>query len=146
MTEVCKMTKKLDGIAYDIVRDHFHYYDAGMHDLACKITAALEQAQAAERAPQPCGHPMACVVSSDEGTHYCGWCASLAAALSEQSEAIQADGWLSPVEAEGLRQEIQRLRLLLAESQSVMPKVTVADAIQNDAAAIRASDGTGEEE
>ena len=22
----------------------------------------------------PCGHPVACVVSSDEGTNYCGWC------------------------------------------------------------------------
>ena len=71
---VCKMTKKLDAIAYDLVRDHFHYYDAGMHDLARKITAALEQVQAAERTPQPCGHPRACIVSSDEGTHYCGWC------------------------------------------------------------------------
>ena len=101
MTEVCKMTKKLDGIAYDIVRDHFHYYDAGMHDLACKITAALEQAQAAERTPQPCGHPMACVVSAPcpecggsgyisdgrgggepcgcnaDVASYCGWCASI---------------------------------------------------------------------
>ena len=29
---------------------------------------------------QPCGHPIECIVSSDEGTHYCGWCASLAKA------------------------------------------------------------------
>ena len=28
---------------------------------------------------QPCGHPIECIVSSDEGTHYCGWCASLEA-------------------------------------------------------------------
>src|SRR3990167_5310060 len=25
--------------------------------------------------PQPCGHPAACVVSSDDGTNQCGWCA-----------------------------------------------------------------------
>jgi kynureninase len=23
---------------------------------------------------EPCGHPTACIVSTDEGTSYCGWC------------------------------------------------------------------------
>ena len=26
----------------------------------------------------PCGHPEQCVVSSDEGTSYCGWCKEVA--------------------------------------------------------------------
>jgi len=25
---------------------------------------------------QPCGHPVTCILSTDEGTHHCGWCAS----------------------------------------------------------------------
>ncbi len=28
-----------------------------------------------ERDTQPCGHPRSAIVSSDEGTHYCGACA-----------------------------------------------------------------------
>ena len=27
-------------------------------------------------ATQVCGHPVACIISTDEGTHHCGWCAS----------------------------------------------------------------------
>ena len=27
---------------------------------------------------QPCGHPAACIVNSEEGTSYCGWCAEVA--------------------------------------------------------------------
>lgn len=36
---------------------------------------------------QPCGHPIACVVSSDEGTNHCGWCADVAR-LGEALEAV----------------------------------------------------------
>ena len=32
---------------------------------------------AAQREPMPCTHPRACVVSANEGTNHCGWCASL---------------------------------------------------------------------
>lgn len=37
-----------------------------------------EQRIAALTAPMPCGHPGACVVSSGEGTNFCGWCADVA--------------------------------------------------------------------
>lgn len=30
-----------------------------------------------------CGHPVECIVSSDEGTNYCGWCNETAALLAE---------------------------------------------------------------
>lgn len=36
----------------------------------------------------PCGHPDACVVSSDEGTHYCRWCEEVGA-LEAQIEELR---------------------------------------------------------
>jgi len=39
-----------------------------------------------EAEEQPCGHPAACIVSSDEGTNYCGWCVSLDTAADAERE------------------------------------------------------------
>jgi len=36
---------------------------------------------------QPCGHPRACIVSSDEGTGHCAWCEEVAAARAEGAAA-----------------------------------------------------------
>jgi len=44
------------------------------------------QATAAQRAPMPCGHPTACIVSDDEGTGYCGWCAEVDRVRQEEQE------------------------------------------------------------
>ena len=51
----------------------------------CIAKLAWEQASAQRdvdmarlKESQPCGHPAACIVSSDEGTSYCGWCADVA--------------------------------------------------------------------
>jgi hypothetical protein len=37
-----------------------------------------QAATAEQRKPQPCGHPTACITSSDEGTSYCAWCEDVA--------------------------------------------------------------------
>ena len=50
-----------------------------------------------ENDKQPCGHPVACIVSSDEGTAHCAWCEEVAAAraggyaagVAEERERIQ---------------------------------------------------------
>ena len=47
---------------------------------------------------------------------------ALKEALSEQSEAIQADGWLSPAEAEGLRRERSSLVYDLTLTQQKLYK------------------------
>ena len=39
--------------------------------------AAWKAATAAQREPMECGHPRACVVSDDEGTNFCAWCAEV---------------------------------------------------------------------
>ena len=52
-----------------------------------------------------CGHPIACIRSTDEGTHHCGWCEELAKAEEEIAVAnaklavmtellLQVDVWL----------------------------------------------------
>jgi len=38
----------------------------------------------------PCGHHTACVVSTDEGTHYCGRCEEVARLLDD-TERLQAE-------------------------------------------------------
>ena len=38
---------------------------------------------------QPCGHPRACIVSSDEGTGHCAWCEEVAAARAEGAAAAR---------------------------------------------------------
>ena len=55
-----------------------------------EIVALLDLADEGEKAsaPQPCGHPAACVVSSEEGTAYCGWCADVAAWTTKEVQAI----------------------------------------------------------
>jgi len=40
---------------------------------------------------QWCGHPTACITSSDEGTNYCGWCASLEEAQKLAIVAYEAE-------------------------------------------------------
>ena len=46
-----------------------------------------------------CGHPVACIKSTDEGTHHCGWCEELAEARAEN---------------ERLREEITSARIALS--------------------------------
>lgn len=42
--------------------------DIALHQLFSDI--------AGQTGRQPCGHPVACIISTGEGTHHCGWCAS----------------------------------------------------------------------
>ena len=44
---------------------------------------------------QPCGHPVECIVGSDEGTSYCGWCAlqaQLQSLLEHVMNLVEAAG------------------------------------------------------
>jgi len=58
--------------------DHFSYIDmaAGQVEAAAAIAAL----------GMPCGHPVACVVSSDEGTSHCGACERESRAVEEERE------------------------------------------------------------
>lgn len=64
-----------------------------------------EAAQAAARAAvtrQPCGHPGACVASSDEGSSYCRWCeevARLTADLAAPGYSAKAETRIAALEA-----------------------------------------------
>jgi len=56
---------------------------------------AQKRIQELERrlAPQPCGHPGACIVSTDEGTGHCAWCeevAELRARLEQADDELDA--------------------------------------------------------
>jgi len=70
------------------------------------LERAWNDATAAQRKPQLCGHPTACVVSTDERTGYCGWCADVAR-LREGLELIPVqlsdspDGGTPPPEVQG---------------------------------------------
>lgn len=46
--------------------------------------------------PQHCTHPAACIVSSDEGTSYCGWCADVAR-LREWVDDLQSGMYINCV-------------------------------------------------
>jgi len=43
---------------------------------------------------QSCGHPVTCIVHTDEGTHYCEWCASLAAARRDVLKQSRIPAWI----------------------------------------------------
>jgi len=55
---------------------------AGLRDHFARIIAAHHEQRelfsdlAAQVPRQPCGHPVACIISTGEGTHHCSWCAS----------------------------------------------------------------------
>lgn len=61
----------------------------GMLDTALLLDAI----RAEERSPQPCGHPAACVVSSDEGTSYCGWCAAVREERERCAQEVEGVSW-----------------------------------------------------
>lgn len=44
------------------------------------------EAEYAKRKPQPCGHPVTAIVSTDEGTHHCGECAKAAEFRREEEK------------------------------------------------------------
>ena len=59
-------------------------------DLADAISEFVAQAVANVTAPQfHCGHPVACIVSDDDGTQHCAWCA----AEAEEQKACAERVW-----------------------------------------------------
>lgn len=43
-------------------------------EMAEQVLAILIDKSITDKDVLPCGHPVVCIVRSDEGTHYCGWC------------------------------------------------------------------------
>ena len=54
--------------------------------ITCRVADEIRAAEDEQRAPMPCGHPLACVVSSDEGTNFCGACEREARAVEGERE------------------------------------------------------------
>jgi hypothetical protein len=61
------------------------------------------------RKRQLCGHPKACIIYTDEGTHYCAWCENVAFHIQDGERRFQEEHALRK-KAEG---EVEQLRIEL---------------------------------
>ena len=85
-------TGAADPFGHGIEIERWNDYDGAGDDVALLLGRVHWMRK--KLAPQPCGHPAAAIASSDEGTHYCRWCADVAAAHNEGwNQALTAHVW-----------------------------------------------------
>lgn len=84
------------------------------------VELAVELSAAKRRLP--CGHPAACVESSDEGTSFCRWCEDVGR-LTEQARLRDIDFWKSEAEGNELAEEALRIRQERDEARANLARI-----------------------